>query len=94
LFQNLFEAEARRTQLLQGAITLVCDSLGVEPDADTEEDTLGNSFVRRMAVLGRLIREKIRGGLHHGVKRAMAVVRSGFEYDMDLITDGFVTDLD
>jgi hypothetical protein len=24
----------------------------------------------------------------------MAVVRSGFEYDMDLIADGFITDLD
>jgi hypothetical protein len=35
-----------------------------------------------MAALGRLVREKIRGALRHGVKRAMAVVRSGFEYDM------------
>jgi hypothetical protein len=93
-FQNLFEAEARRTQLLQGAITSVCDGLGVEPDADIEEDAPGNSFVHRMAALGHLVREKIRGGLHHGVKRAMAVVRSGFEYDMDLITDGFITDPD
>jgi hypothetical protein len=93
-FQNLFEAKAGRTQLLQGAITLVCDGLGVEPDADTKEDAPGNSFVRRMATLGRLIREKIRGGLHHGVKRDMAVVRPGFEYDMDLIADGFITDPD
>jgi hypothetical protein len=67
-FQNLFEAEARWTQLLQGAITFVCDSLGVEPDTDTEEDTSGNSFVRRMVALGRLVRERIRGGLHHGMK--------------------------
>jgi hypothetical protein len=72
----------------------VCDGLGVEPDADIEEDTPGNSFVRRMATLGHLLREKIRGGLHHGVKRAMAVIRSGFEYDMGLIADGFITDLD
>jgi hypothetical protein len=47
-----------------------------------------------MAALGHLIHEKIRGGLHHGVKRAMAVIRSGFEYDMGLIADGFITDLD
>jgi hypothetical protein len=47
-----------------------------------------------MVALGRLVRERIRGELHHGVKRAMAVVRSGFEYDMDLIADGFITDLD
>jgi hypothetical protein len=30
--------------------------------------------------------------LHHGVKRALAVVRSGFEYDMGLIADGFTSD--
>jgi hypothetical protein len=47
-----------------------------------------------MAALGRLVREKIRGELHHGVKRAMAVVWSGFEYDMGLIADGFITDPD
>jgi hypothetical protein len=94
LFQNLFEAEAGRTQLLQGAITSVCDGLGVEPDADIEEDAPGNSFVHRMVALDRLVRERIRGRLHHGVKRAMVVVRSRFVYDMDLIADGFITDPD
>jgi hypothetical protein len=93
-FQNLFEAETQWTQLLQGAITSVCDGLGVEPDANTKEDTSGNSFVHRMVALGRLVRERIRGGLHDGVKRALAAVRSGFMYDMDLIADGFITDPD
>jgi hypothetical protein len=73
---------------------LVCDGLGVEPDVDTEEDAPGNSFVCRMVALGYLVRDRIRGGLHHGVKRALAVVRSGFMYDMDLIADGFITDPD
>jgi hypothetical protein len=93
-FHNLFEAKAGQTQLLYGAITSVCDGLGVEPNANTEEDAPGNSFVRRMATLGRLVREKIRGELHHDMKRDMAVVRSRFEYDMDLITDAFITDPD
>jgi hypothetical protein len=93
-FQNLFEAEAGRTQLLQGAITSVCDGMGVEPDANTEEDAPGNSFIHRMVALGCLVRERIRGGLHHGVKRALVVVRSRFVYDIDLITDRFITDLD
>jgi hypothetical protein len=53
---------------------MVCDSLGVEPNTNTEEDAPGNLFVRRMTALGGLVREKIRGALHHGVKRAMAVV--------------------
>jgi hypothetical protein len=47
-----------------------------------------------MVALGRFICERIRGGLHHGMKRALAVVRSRFVYDMDLIADGFITDPD
>jgi hypothetical protein len=90
--QSLLEAETRRTQLLEGAITTVCDGLGVGPDADTGEDVPGNSFIRRMAALGCLAREKIRDSLHHGVKRALAVVRSGFVFDMELVADGFITD--
>jgi hypothetical protein len=93
-FQNIFEAEARQTQLLQGTITSVCNGLGVEPDTDIEEDAPGNSFVRRMVALGRLIRERIQGRLHHGVKRALAVVQFGFVYGVDLITDGFIMDPD
>jgi hypothetical protein len=80
--------------LLQGVITIVCDGQGVEPDADTREDVPGNSFVRRMAALGRLTREKIRDSLHHGVKRALVVVRSGFVFDMELMADGFIKDPD
>jgi hypothetical protein len=80
--------------MLQGAISSMCDGLGVEPDADTGEDAPGNSFVCRMAALGRLVRERIRGSLHHGVKRALAVVRSGFVFDMELVAEGFITDPD
>jgi hypothetical protein len=47
-----------------------------------------------MVALGRLVCERIRGGLHHDVKRAMVVVRSGFVYDMDLIADSFIMDPD
>jgi hypothetical protein len=38
---------------------MVCNNLGVEPDADTKEDAPRNSFVRRMMVLGNLVREKV-----------------------------------
>jgi hypothetical protein len=70
----------------------VCDSLGVELDTNTEEDAPGNLFVHRVTALGGLVRERVQGTLHHGVKRAMAVVRSGFEYDMGLVADGFTSD--
>jgi hypothetical protein len=45
-----------------------------------------------MTALGGLVREKVRGALHHGVKRAMAVICSSFEYDMGLVADGFTSD--
>jgi hypothetical protein len=93
-FQSLFEAETQWTQMLQGAITSVCDGLGVEPDADTGEDAPGNSFIRWMVALGRLVRERIRDSLHHGVKRALAIVRFGFVHDMELVAEGFITDPD
>jgi hypothetical protein len=93
-FQALLEAEVEWNQLLQDAITMVCDSLGVKPNIDTEEDVPGNSFVRRVTTLSGLVHEKIQGALHHGLKRAMAVIRSGFEYDMSLVTDGFTSDPD
>jgi hypothetical protein len=47
-----------------------------------------------MVALGCIVHERIRGGLHNGVKRALVVIRSGFMYDMDLIANGFITDLD
>lgn len=77
-FQALLETEAGRNQLIQGTITMVCDNLGVEPDVDTEEDVPGHSFMRQMAALGGCVCDQVRGTLHHGVKRALAVVRSGF----------------
>jgi hypothetical protein len=70
----------------------VCDSLRVEPDIDTEEDAPGNSFVRRVTTLGGLVCEKIQGALHHGVKRVVAVVWSGFEYDIGLVANSFTLD--
>ena len=35
----------------------------------------------------------MRDALHIGVKRAMSVVCSGFSYDMELVSHGFVTDI-
>jgi len=35
----------------------------------------------------------VRDALHIGVKRAMAVVCSGFSYDMEVVSHGFITDI-
>ena len=35
----------------------------------------------------------MRDALHTGVKRAMVVVCSGFSYDMEVVSHGFITDI-
>ena len=35
----------------------------------------------------------MRDALHSGVKRAMAVVCSGFSYDMEVVSHGFITEI-
>jgi hypothetical protein len=55
-FQALLEAEVRRNQMLQGAITTVCDNLGVKPDANIEEDASGVTYSLGIYGLGPLCR--------------------------------------
>lgn len=43
-----------------------------------------------MAAVTGVMWNRVRGALHHGVKRALAVVQSGFEYDMNTIADSFI----
>jgi hypothetical protein len=45
-----------------------------------------------VTALGGLVREKVRSALHYGVKRAMVVVCSSFEYDMGFVANGFTSD--
>jgi len=39
------------------------------------------------------MRDRVWDALHTGVKRAIAVVCSGFSYDMEVVSHGFVTDI-
>lgn len=54
--------------------------------------------LRRMRLgtptLSGVVQDQIRGALHHGVKRALAVIHSGFQYDIGLVVDSFVSDPD
>jgi hypothetical protein len=65
----------------------------IRPDTNNEDDAPENFFVCRMTVLGNLVCERVRGALHHGMKMALVVVCSGFEYDMGLVADGFTSNL-
>jgi len=50
-------------------------------------------LVDQLCYLGATLRDRVRDALHTGVKRAMAIVCSGFSYDMEVVSHGFVTDI-
>ena len=50
-------------------------------------------LVDQLCYLGATLRDQVRDALHIWVKRTMAVVCSGFSYDMEVVSHGFVTDI-
>ena len=47
----------------------------------------------RESARGDALKDQVWDALHTGVKRAMAVVCSGFSYDMEVVSHSFVTDI-
>ena len=60
---------------------------------ESREVARGDALVDQLCYLGATLRDRVRDALHHGVKRAMAVVCSGFSYDMEVVSHGFITDI-
>ena len=54
---------------------------------------LSSVNIDQLWYLGATLRDRVRDALHTGVKRAMAIVCSGFSYDMEVVYHGFVTDI-
>ena len=50
----------------------------------------GGPMQRWMQALGDFIRGELRGAVHLRVKRALAVVASHYEIDLERVCDGFV----
>ena len=53
----------------------------------------GDALVVQLCYFGATLRDRVWDALHTWVKRAMAVVCSGFSYDMEVVSHGFVTDI-
>jgi len=96
------EARSVKTQLegevaLNGrprtAISDLSASWELEPVDESREEARGDAIVNQLCYLGATLRDRVRDTLHVGVKRAMAVVCSGFSYDMEVVSHGFVTDI-
>ena len=60
---------------------------------ESKEDARGDVLVDQLCYLGATLRDRVRDALHIRVKRAMAIVCSGFSYDLEVVSHGFVTDI-
>jgi len=87
------EGEVALNRRLRTAISDLSTSWEVEPMDESREEARGNALVDQLCYLGATLRNRVRDALHIGVKRAMAVVCSGFSYDMEVVSHGFVTDI-
>jgi hypothetical protein len=87
------EGEVALNRRLRTAISDLSTSWEVEPMDESKEEARGDALVDQLCYLGATLRDRVRDALHIGVKRAMAVVCSGFSYDMEVVSHGFVTDI-
>ena len=69
---------------MRSATRTVCEALEVE--GVESADSLGS----RLTTLSGCVDERLRGALHTGVKRALAVVSSHYAINLEAISDGYV----
>jgi len=87
------EGEVALNRRLRTVISDLSISWEVEPMDESTEEARGDALVDQLCYLGATLRDRVRDALHIRVKRAMAVVCSGFSYDMEVVSHGFVTDI-
>jgi len=91
--QAQLEGEVALNRRQRTAIRELSTSWEVEPMDESKEEARGDTLVDQLCYLGATLRDRVRDALHIGVKQAMAVVCSGFSYDMEVVSHGFVTDI-
>jgi hypothetical protein len=87
------EAEVALNRRVRTAVSDLSTSWEIEPMDESKEDARGDALVDQLCYIGATLRDRVRDALHIGVKRAMAVVCSGFSYDMEVVSHGFVIDI-
>ena len=86
--QAVLEVETREHDTLQSTARTVCEALEVEGVQS------GSSLRSRLTTLSGQVRERLRGALHMGVKRALAVVSSHYAVNLEAVSDGYVLSKD
>jgi len=87
------EPEVALNRGVRTAISDLSASWEVEPMDESREDARGDALVDQLCYIGATLRDRVRDAVHIGVKQAMAVVCSGFSYDMEVVSHGFITDI-
>jgi len=87
------KGEVALNDRLRTAISDLSASWELEPMDESMEAARGDALVDQLCYLGATLRDRVRDALHTGVTRAMAVVCSGFFYDMEVVSHCFVTDI-
>ena len=83
--QTVLETEIEEHEVLKRATLSACEALEVEGVQS------GSSLGSRLIALNSQMRERLRGALHTGVKRALAVISSHYlGVDLSAISDGYV----
>ena len=81
----MLEVEIGEHDALQSAARTVCEALEVEGVRS------GSSLRSRVTALSGQVRERLRGALHTGVKRALAIVSWHYAgVNLEAISDGYV----
>jgi hypothetical protein len=82
LAQAVEQKEADRVAMSE-AISAFCRTFGL---GDVPS---GSSPQSRLRALGGHVRSRLRGALHHGVRRAFAVLASHYDVDLERVNEGY-----
>ena len=81
--QAALEAKTGEHDALQSVARTICEALEVEGIQS------GSSLRSRLTALSGQVQERLRGALHTGVKRALAVVSSHYAVNLEAVSDGY-----
>ena len=85
MVQAVLETEIGEHEALRRATLSACEALEVEGVQS------GSSLGSRLIALSNQMRERLRGALHTGVKRALAIISSHYVgVNLPAISDGYV----
>jgi hypothetical protein len=76
------QKEAERVAMSE-AISAFCQAFGLDGVPS------GSSAQSHLRALGGHVRNKIHGALHHGVRRAFAVLASHYDMDLERVSEGY-----